>query len=100
MKQTVTQTRLLPMSMGLKQASIVLALIAGLTAASVPMAYAQSAYKSAHLGSEAAKRRDYPEAISHYEQALNKSPNDQMVKNNLAVLYANYAMSLQDEQDY
>lgn len=48
----------------------------------------------------AASRKDYPEAISLYEQAVAKTPADKNLKSNLAVLYANYAGILQDKPDY
>jgi tetratricopeptide (TPR) repeat protein len=51
-------------------------------------------------GNAAASRKEYPEAISLYEQAAAKAPADKNLKSNLAVLYANYAGILQDKPDY
>lgn len=66
----------------------------------MPAVHAESVTKMLERANAAAKRQDYPEAISLYEQARVKSPNDKTLTNNLAVLYANYGVSLQDQQDY
>lgn len=51
-------------------------------------------------GNAAAEKQDYGSAIRFYEQARLKSPQEKVLKNNLAVLYANYAVSLQEQKKY
>ncbi len=49
---------------------------------------------------DAANRQDFPVAVQLYEQAVQKAPGEKVLKNNLAVLYANYGVSLQEQKKY
>ncbi len=51
-------------------------------------------------GNAAANSQNYPEAIRYYEQIVAKAPGEKTLKNNLAVLYANNAVALQDKNDF
>jgi predicted Zn-dependent protease/Tfp pilus assembly protein PilF len=84
----------------IKAAGFTLVLIFSLLASWPPAVRAESVTKMVERANAAVSRRDYPEAISLYEQARMKSPNDKTLTNNLSVLYANYGVFLQDQQDY
>ncbi len=49
---------------------------------------------------EAANRQDYATAIPLYEQAVQKAPSEVVLKKNLAVLYVNQGVALQDAKRY
>lgn len=51
-------------------------------------------------GNAAAEKQDFGTAIQAYEQAIKLAPAEKTLKNNLAVLYANYAVGLQDQKKY
>lgn len=51
-------------------------------------------------GNLAAEKQDYGAAIQAYEQAVKQAPDQKVLKNNLAVLYANHAVGLQEQKKY
>jgi tetratricopeptide (TPR) repeat protein len=51
-------------------------------------------------GNDAANRQEYPVAVQLYEQAIQKAPGETALKNNLAVLYTNYGVSLQEQKQF
>jgi predicted Zn-dependent protease/tetratricopeptide (TPR) repeat protein len=61
---------------------------------------AETLSKLIDRANQAVAKQDNLEAISLYEQAVQKSPNDKALKKNLAVLYANYGVTLQEKRDY
>jgi len=46
----------------------------------------------------AVEKQDYPTAISLYEQALKKAPSEATLKKNLAIIYANYGVTLHEQK--
>jgi tetratricopeptide (TPR) repeat protein len=48
----------------------------------------------------AANAQNYPVAIALYEQVVQKAPKEALLRKNLAVLYANYGVSLQEQKKY
>ncbi|WP_303674077.1 tetratricopeptide repeat protein [Vampirovibrio chlorellavorus] len=51
-------------------------------------------------GNIAAGKQDYPSAMAAYEKALPLAPTDKTLRNNLAVIYANHAVGLQEKQQF
>lgn len=51
-------------------------------------------------GNTAASKQDYPSAMAAYEKALRLSPADKTLRNNLAVIYANHAVGLQEQKQF
>lgn len=74
-------------------------LCAALSSSSVMLA-AEPLSKLIDRANAAASQQDYPEAIGLYEQAVQKNPSDKTLKSNLAILYANYGVTLQEQRDY
>jgi tetratricopeptide (TPR) repeat protein len=48
----------------------------------------------------AANKKDYPQAIALYEQAVAKASGEKTFKHNLSVLYANYGVGLEEKGEY
>jgi tetratricopeptide (TPR) repeat protein len=48
----------------------------------------------------AANAQNYQSAVALYEQAVQKAPKETVLKKNLAVLYANYGVSLQEDKKF
>jgi Tfp pilus assembly protein PilF len=51
-------------------------------------------------GNLAASQQNYPSAMAAYEKALKLAPTDKTLRNNLAVIYANHAVGLQEQQQF
>ncbi len=51
-------------------------------------------------GNQAAENQDFATAIQAYEQGIKKAPSEKLLKTNLAVLYANYAVNFQEQKQY
>ncbi|WP_373532173.1 tetratricopeptide repeat protein [Vampirovibrio sp.] len=51
-------------------------------------------------GNLAAEQQNFSAAIQAYEKAIQIAPQEKTLKNNLAVLYANHAVGLQDQKKY
>lgn len=68
--------------------------------AAVPAKASESLESLVNRGNVAADQQHYPAAIQAYEQAIQKAPAAPNLKNNLAILYANQAVSLQEQKKY
>lgn len=51
-------------------------------------------------GNLAASKQDYLSAMAAYEKALPLAPADKTLRNNLAVIYANHAVGLQEQKQF
>ncbi|MCE3236212.1 MAG: repeat protein [Vampirovibrio sp.] len=69
--------------------------------ASAPAGFAADALQDVvNRGNAAAEKQDYATAIQYYEQAIQKAPSESILKRNLSVLYANYAVNLQEQKKF
>jgi hypothetical protein len=66
-----------------------------------PVAFAAESLEAlVNRANVAAEKQDYATAIRLYEQAHRQAPAEKTLKKNLAVLYANYSVSLQEQKKY
>jgi tetratricopeptide (TPR) repeat protein len=87
-------------SIGRLQWTVAASLLLSLSLLSAPGLAADSLQGLVDKGNDAANRQDYPVAVQLYEQAIQKAPGESALKNNLAVLYTNYGVSLQEQKQY
>jgi predicted Zn-dependent protease/tetratricopeptide (TPR) repeat protein len=59
---------------------------------------AESTVDLVNRANAAAEKQEYPVAISLYEQARKKSPTEAALKKNLAIIYANYGVTLHEQK--
>lgn len=65
-----------------------------------PTQAAESLEQMLNRANEAAASQNYAVAIPLYEQAVQKAPSEKVLKNNLAVLYANQGVTLQEQKKF
>lgn len=65
-----------------------------------PSIAAESLEALVSQGNMAAEKQDFSTAIQAYEKAIQMAPQEKTLKSNLAVLYANHAVGLQDQKKY
>lgn len=75
------------------------ALMLSLTVTPVGLA-AESIQAMVNQANDAANRQEYAKAVTLYEQIVQKAPQETVLKKNLAILYANYGVSLQEQKKY
>ena len=83
----------------MKQLALPLVITVNLLTPSLSLA-ADSLEALVNQGNIAAEKQDYPAAMAAYEQAVKKAPDQKALKNNLAVIYANHAVNLQEQKNY
>lgn len=86
-------------SLRVKRIALPLLITANLLSPSISLS-ADSLEALVSQGNIAAEKQDYPAAILAYEQAVKKAPEQKVLKNNLAVIYANHAVGLQEQKKY
>lgn len=77
-----------------------LSLLSALLILAGPALAAENLQDVINQANAAANREDYPTATRLYEQIVQKSPADKTLKGNLAVLYANYGVTLEEQKKF
>lgn len=65
-----------------------------------PVTAADALHRLVEQANQAAAREDYPVAIQLYEQIVRQAPQEAVLKSNLAVLYANHGVRLQEQKQF
>ncbi len=75
-------------------------MVMGACLSASPALAVESVEDMVNRGNQAAEKQDYATAIKLYEQVVQKAPAEKTLKRNLAVLYANYAVTFQDQKKF
>lgn len=80
--------------------SLICLLVLGTCVTAPPSLAADNLQSIVNQGNAAAEKQDYATAIKCYEQAVKQAPGETILKRNLSVLYANYAVGLQEQKKF